>query len=257
MQLISIRVAGLALVGLIWYSYTVRAQTPSPADSTAIVELARQKAFHYTQSLPDFECAEVVRRSASAGGPNDTLTIKLSYTQRAEVHKLLLINGRATDQKYESLEGVTSSGEFGGILRVIFDPAMRATFEWKSWKEIRKHRVATYEYAVSAANSPYYLRHQGRHAIVGIHGVVEIDAVSGEVLHLTYICYDIPKELGLTSASTTVDYDFADVGGRNYLLPARSETLMRSPGIAQRNRAEFRDYHKFSADSVVDFGPAK
>jgi hypothetical protein len=252
-----VREIGSALAGLLAWTSLASAQRPSDADSTAIFERAREKAFHYTQSLPDFECAEVVRRSASEGGPNDTLTIKLSYTQRAEVHKLLLVNGKPADQKYESLAGVTSSGEFGGILRIVFDPAMKTTFEWQSWKDVRKHRVAIYEYAVSAANSPYLLRHEGRAAVVGIHGVVEIDAESGEVLHLTYVCYDIPKELNLTSSSTSVDYDFADVGGRNYLLPAKSETQMRSPGVSLRNRAEFRDYHKFSADSVVDFGPAK
>jgi hypothetical protein len=243
--------------GLVACCFLALAQRPSASDAAALIETARQKAFHYTQSLPDFECSEVVSRVAPEVGARDTLTIKLSYFEHAEVHKLMLINGKPTDQKYESLEGVTSTGEFGGILRTIFDPVSQAAFEWQSWKDIRKRRAAVYEYAVSAANSAYYLRHGGRQAIVGIHGVVEIDAESGEVLHLTYICYDIPKDLDLTSASTMVDYEFADVGGRKYLLPARSETQMGSPGITRRNRAEFREYHKFSADSVVDFGPGK
>jgi hypothetical protein len=77
------------------------------------------------------------------------------------------------------------------------------------------------------------------------------------VIHFTYQADGIPKELGLDFALTTVDYDFADVGGRDYLLPARSETEMRSPRLSVRNQMQFRDYRKFSADSSITFDPGK
>lgn len=54
-----------------------------------------------------------------------------------------------------------------------------------------------------------------------------------------------------------MDYDFAEVGGKDYLLPARSETEVRGPQHWARNKMEFREYRKFSADSTVDFGPVK
>jgi len=54
-----------------------------------------------------------------------------------------------------------------------------------------------------------------------------------------------------------VDYDFADVGGTDYLLPARSETFLRTPQLWVRNDAEFREYRKFSSDSTVTFGLGK
>ena len=56
---------------------------------------------------------------------------------------------------------------------------------------------------------------------------------------------------------TTVDYDFADVGGRNYLLPSRSETEIHAISLRARNRMEFHDYKKFGADSLIDFGTGK
>lgn len=236
------------------------AQTPSDADTAAILDRAREKAFHFTQSLPDFVCAQTIRRYASRGGPwslADTLSVKLSYFQRAEVHKLMLINGKPTEKDFEELGGATSTGEFGQILRIIFAPDSRAAFSWKSWKNLRQRHTAIFDYAVSAANSPEILEFHGRKAVVGIYGAVQIDAESGEVLHLNYLCYDIPKDLTVTSASTTVDYDFADVGGRTYLLPAHSETEMHSPGESTRNKMDYRDYHKFTADSTVDFGTVK
>jgi hypothetical protein len=255
-----IRTFGSALAGVLLCASLAPAQAPSASDSAAIIERARQQALHYTLSQPDFVCSQIIHRYASFGSgwvPTDTLTIKLSYHEHAEVHKLTLINGKPTDATYESVGGAISAGEFGGILQIIFNPDSQAAFAWQSWKTVRKHRTAIYDYAVSVAHSPHLLAYDGRKAFVGIHGVVEIDTESGEVLHLTYLCYEIPKQLNVESASTSVDYDFADVGGRSYLLPVRSETEMRTPQHRARNKTEFRDYHKFSADSVIDFGTGK
>jgi hypothetical protein len=249
-------------------------QRPSDTDSAALIEKSRQKALQYTQSLPDFVCTQVIHRyAAPTDGRShqgwrqiDTLTLKLSYFQQKEDHQLALINGRPTERQYDDVGGTISSGEFGSILRVIFEPTSQAAFEWQSWKNDRKHRVAVYEYAVSAASSPYTLRNElpcacatpiRRHATVGIHGVVEVDVETAEVWRLTYAAYDIPKQLEMQSATTTVEYDLADVGGRSYLLPARSEAELRSTDRWTRNKMEFRDYRKFSADSVVDFGTGK
>jgi hypothetical protein len=250
-----VRVLGLVFCGMVAWG-----QKPSDADTAALIERSRQKALDYTQQLPDFMCTEMVHRSISSDGgqqSSDTLTIKLSYSKRGEEHKLELINGKPTDRKYEDLEGATSTGQFGGILRVIFNPASQAAFDWQTWKTLRKKRVAVLEYAVSAATSPYYLGYQGRKAIVGLHGVLEIDGETGEVLHLTFVAYDIPQQLNVLSAVSSVDYAFADVGGREYLLPVHSEMELHSPGVFARNKTEFREYRKFSAESVVDFGVGK
>ena len=254
-----------ATLGLLIGATCVCGQKPSDADSAALIERSRQKALDYIISLPDFMCTEVIRRATAAadgkrssGWVNtDTLTIKLSSNRQKEEHTLTLINGKPTDKKYEQLTGGTSSGEFGGVLRMIFNPSSQAAFDWESWKTVRKRRVAVYQYAVSAAHSPYYLGYQGHQAVVGIHGVLEIDSETGEVLHFTYISYDIPKELGVQTATSTVDYDFADIGGRSYLLPSRSETEIHAITFWARNRMEFHDYKKFGAESLIDFGTGK
>ena len=56
---------------------------------------------------------------------------------------------------------------------------------------------------------------------------------------------------------TTVDYDFAEVAGKRYLLPIKSETETESVVMRARNIAKFREYRKFSADSTVRFGDAE
>jgi hypothetical protein len=243
------------------------AQRPSDADADALIESARQRARQYTQSLPDFECTEVVRRStaiASHGAqpiPPDKLTIRLRYFEHKEEHKLMLINDRPTDWTFESLRGAIGTGEFGATLSAIFDPASETTFHWESWKTVREHRVAIYTYVIDSEHSRYSLSTNVgglvHKAVVGYRGELEIDSETGEVLHFTYVAEHLPKALALQSATTTVDYDFAAIGGRDYLLPARSETQMRSLGIFVKNKIEFTGYRKFSSDSSIAFGDGK
>jgi hypothetical protein len=252
--------------GLLLCTALAWGQRPSDADSAALIEKSRLKALDYTESLPDFLCSEIIQRYAAPaddgikiGGwlHTDTLTVKLSYSQRTEGHKLELINGKPTDKKFEELGGETGSGEFGGILRTIFDPASLAAFDWDSAKTVRGRRIAVYQYAVSAANSPYYLRNNGRKGIVGLHGTVEVDAETGEIWRLTFIAYEIPKRLEVQSSSCTVEYALASVAGRNYLLPARSEGEVHSTGMWARSKMDFRDYRRFAADSTINFGTGK
>lgn len=270
---------GPALIGLLVWTSFAWGQRPSDADAAALIERSRQKALDYARSLPDFVCTEVIRRFSQNAPdhprngvrgpwvplpfrwvPTDKLTVKLSYSQLKEEHKLISINDRPTDLKYEGLTGGTGAGEFGGTLQNIFQTAAQTAFRWESWKTVRRHRRAVYAYQVDVTHSHYMVVTGApgatRQAIVGFHGNLEIDRETGEVLHFTYLA-EIPKELNLDQADTTVDYDLADVGGRDYLLPVHSQTEMRSPRLSVRNDVDFREYRKFSADSVIDYTVAK
>lgn len=253
-------------MGMLAWAALALPQRPSEADAASAIEKSRAVALEYGRSLPDFVCTEVVHRSTDVrqrGGwvPEDTLTVKLSYFEQKEDHKLTLIDGKPTARTYSSLDGAVGVGEFGGTLQSIFDLKSAASFHWESWKNVHKHRAAVYAYAVEPAHSSYVMvtgtpgnTHKG---IVGYHGVLEIDRETGEVLHFTYEADHIPKELLVDFARTTVDYDFADVGGRDYLLPASSETEIRSPHLSVRNQMSFREYSKFSSDSIITFGDGK
>jgi hypothetical protein len=278
-----VRTLGPAIVGLMVWTSLAWGQRPSEAEAAAIVEKSRNRAMAYAHSLPDFVCTELIHRYGEgrpqnaqgfrrAGGamqppaqhkwnPTDKLTVRLSYFQQQEEHKLVLLNDKPSDLKYEELAGGTGSGEFGGTLFNIFRDDAQTAFKWETWKTVRKHRVAVFVYSVDAAHSRYMVvngpaadRHE---AIVAFHGSLEVDRDTGEVFHFTYVADQIPKVVGIDRASTTVDYDFADVGGRSYLLPAHCETEIISPGLSVLNNSDFREYRKFAADSTIDFTVGK
>jgi hypothetical protein len=260
------RNAGL---GLLACAAAAWAQEPTPEQTAAAIEMSRKVALSYAHSLPDFICTQVVHRYIDLAHLTqrvswralDTLTIKLSYFDQKEDHTLVLVNGKPSEKSYTDLGGAISAGEFALMQQQIFDPASQAIFTWKKWNKAGKRQAATYLYRVDVSHSRYMLDMLTPAGLtqttVGYHGTVEVDRETGNVLSLTYIADAIPKTCPISSSTTTVTYDFADVGGKQYLLPASSETEMRSRELWTRNHAEYRDYRKFSADSTVRFGEAR
>jgi hypothetical protein len=94
-------------------------------------------------------------------------------------------------------------------------------------------------------------------ALVGFHGEVTFDRTTYAVLRLTYEMEGVPKDFPVHASFTTVTYDFADIAGRRYLLPARSQTEMNTRSMWTWNHAEFRGYRKFETDSKVTFTDEK
>ena len=173
------------------------------------------------------------------------------------------MNGQPTTLQYISQDiGVAATGEFGGMLKRIFDPASQASFHWESWKRPRKHRIAVYGYVVAKDHSRFFVERgspsgEKHRAVVGFHGTVEIDTETGDVLHFDYTADGIPTAVALTRSATSVDFDRVDIGGNPYILPVRSETELEGPNLALKNASEFRAFGKFGASSTVDFGVGK
>ncbi|MGA3020108.1 MAG: hypothetical protein ABSF62_23565 [Bryobacteraceae bacterium] len=263
----------VALLGLLAGAAAGWAQAPTPEQTGAALEMSRNVALAYARALPDFICTQLVHRYVDVThrhiDPNDsgtwraldTLTIKLSYFDQREDHKVVLVDGKPSEKSYVDLGGATTVGEFGLILQQIFEPASQAIFTWEKWARVGNRRAAIYLYQVGASHSRYSLNFLASagltQARVGYHGMVEVDRETGDVRRLTYIADTIPKTYPIYSATTTVNYDFADVGGKPYLLPASSETEMLSLELWARNHTEYREYRKFSADSTIRFGEGK
>jgi hypothetical protein len=226
-----------------------------------LLEKARSAALNYTASLPDFLCTQVVRRYEDLRGDNrwlrkDTLTIKLSYSGRIEDYKLIAIDGKPTDADFMSLGGPTTKGEFGTILLLLFHPDSQADFHWKGWTTIRKHRVGVFTYKVDKAHSLYRISYgpvNGPNAIyAAYHGELHVDPDSGRILHVIQNA-EMPLSFPINRSNTSLDYDYAEVGGHTYLLPARAITEIGSGRYHGRNEVEFKDFRKFQTEATITF----
>jgi hypothetical protein len=260
---------GAGLLGLLACAAALWAQAPTAERTSAAIEMSRKVSLDYARSLPDFICTQLVDRYVDFDHSTqrvswrwvDTLTIKLSYFDQREDHTLVLVNGKPSEKSYTDLGGAISAGEFALMQKQVFDPASQADFTWKKWNKAGKRQAATYLYRVDVSHSRFmldFLTPAGlTQDIVGYHGTLELDRETGNVLSMTYIADAIPKTCPISLSNTAVTYEFADVGGKQYLLPASSETEMQSRELWTRNHAVYRDYRKFSTDSTVRFGDGR
>ncbi len=232
---------------------------PEPAEWRKVIEAARDYALNYTRQLPDFICTQVTRRYFDPSGlefwqSEDVLTARLSYFEQKEDYKLMLVNGTYTEMPYQAVGGAISSGEFGSMMREIFDKQTGATFRWERWATLRGRRMHVFSYVVAQPQSKWTVEYEKRDRITpGYHGLIYVDADSGTVARITLEADGIPPTFPIQQASSILDYDSATIGDRDYILPLRAVMRLREGRALFKNEAEFRLYRKFSAEASINF----
>jgi hypothetical protein len=236
---------------------------PSPAEQVRIWNEAHENSLSYTGSLPDFICSEVVRRyvdpdEKGAWRLADTLVLKLTYFDRQEEYKLMTVNNRSTRLSYEQMGGAITEGEFGSMLAAIFALKSRTNRSWDHWTLLRSRPTHVYSFAIATANSDYRITsgtsvHDEERVAAGQRGYIYIDASTKMVVRVSAAADGLPPDFPVRKVDLLLDYDFIDVGGRHYLLPLHSETLLDAPPFQHRNETDFLVYRKFSADATITF----
>jgi hypothetical protein len=234
---------------------------PDPARQKEVLAAVTENALNYSDSLPNFICLQVTQRYVDrAGGDHfvatDKIAERLSYFEHKEDYKVISVNDApVTNRKHEQLGGATSSGEFGSMLREIFDPQSQTEFQWERWGKLRDHIMHVFSFRVRLENSQYHITAEEvkRTIPVGYHGLIYADRDSHSVTRITMEADDIPADFPIRSASETLDYDTRSISGQSFLLPIKVEMQMRDGKSAMKNQAEFRLYNKFGADASITF----
>ena len=184
----------------------------------------------------------------------DTLTIRLSYFEQKEDLKLIMVNNQMTTQDYKNLGGATSTGEFGSMLREIFEPRTEARFEWDHWGLLRGRKMMVFRYYVDQPHSQWSLDYEHKqHIFPAYHGLVYVDNDLHVVKRVTLEAEGIPADFPIRKAQTVLDYDFEDISGHEFLLPLKFFTEMSADGILTRNESEYRLYRKYSAEAEIKY----
>ena len=219
---------------------------PSSEEQGKIIDEVRDFALNYTKNLPNFLCTQVTRRKAAPangvrydGEPSwqsmDTLTIRLSYFEQKEDYKLIMVNNQMTTQDYQTLGGATSTGEFGSMMKEIFEPRTEARFEWDHWGTLRKGRMMVFRYHVDQSHSQWGLDYERKqHIYPAYHGLIYVDKDLHIVKRITLEAESIPVGFPIRKADTILDYDFEDISGKEFLLPQKSSSELSADGVLTR-----------------------
>jgi len=238
------------------------ADTPPSAEEQArIVGQARTIAMQYTASLPNFLCTETVRRTTAKAGkdakPRDTLVLDVSFTGKTDRYRLRTINGKPTTKSLYEVGGFRSSGDFGNLQKLVFDPAAQAHFEWSGAVPLRGRRARVFSFAIDAEHSSYGLDFQtfvkGGRMIAPLKGLVYLDAETNKLLRLRIEAIGIPAKWPVKRTLSVLDYDFAAVGGQEYLLPRSSDLRLYLKDGTEHNVMEFSDYRRFAGEATISF----
>jgi hypothetical protein len=237
------------------------AATPPVSARQAFIEKARAAAVAYMEGLPNYVCQEVTTRYASeTRNPNwqviDVVSAEVVYENRKESYRNLTINGKPTKKAPEDT-GAWSSGEFGTILRNLYEPGTDADFKYAEDDTIAHQPSSVYKFAVERLRSSWKIWVPGQYILPAYKGSVWVDKQSANTLRIEMQATEIPEEFPRIAVETAVDYDYITLGTpEKFLLPVRAEVLScaRGSNECERNVIEFRNYHKFTGESTIKFG---
>ena len=235
---------------------------PSKQQQSSLIEAAREKAVLYSAQLPNFIATENIRRlvkpnNAEEWKQRDSLSVSVAYSVKGEQYKLLSIDGKSTTKQLKSVGGFKSSGEFGSLLRRIFNKEAEARFEWQHWTNLHGKPVQVFSYLIDKAHSKYTINYgmflKRYKETFGMKGLIYIDPKSHDVVRFTVSAMDIPAKWPFVRTLFILDYDYGDVGGQRFLLPKRVDARIIGKELQRRNFLEFRDFRKFSSEATVSF----
>jgi hypothetical protein len=232
---------------------------PSTGEQRQIVDETREKALNYTRTLPDYMCRQVTKRHVDPDGSGwrdtDQIVEELSFFEQKESYKVKMVNNSmvTNNLQHDQLGGSTSSGEFGSILHAIFAPESDTEFTWDRWANIHGKRQAVFSFHTGQAI--YSIRHSEskRTIMTRTHGQVFVDRDTRMVTRLHLECEGIPEDFPIRAVTLDQDYDFADIGGQQFMLPLHSDVRSREGRYQSWNEVSFSGYRKFSADTNITF----
>jgi hypothetical protein len=241
---------------------------PTSEEQAAILGDVREYALNYSDTLPDFICTQVTRRFAAPGTKysglmgedprwqlQDTLQIRLSYFEKHEHYVVVLMNNSIVNKDYDKVGGSKAFGEFGTMMREIFEPSTETRFAWDHWATLRGKRVMVFNYHVRLDHSKFQIGVEEGHLRIttAYRGLVEVEPDTHAVMRIVQEAEDIPSYFPMKETKDILDYEYQDLSGHTFLLPLKSQVLMKTNEAVVRLDEEFRLYRKYSADSEIKF----
>jgi len=234
---------------------------PDSIEQAKILDEAREYVLNYTKSLPNFICVQVTRRDVDPRGGEswyhvDTITSRLSYNGEHEDYEVILKNNQpVTGVKMEQLGGSVSMGEFGTLMKEIFEPESHARFGWDHWATLRGRRSYVFAYDIEQQYSKFTIEEREMHAkiVPAYRGLVYIDRETKEVTKVTMDPYGIPSDFPIREVHESLDYDRARIADADYMLPLKAVVTSKANRYATKNDIEFRLYRKFETGSTIKF----
>jgi hypothetical protein len=199
----------------------------------------------------------------------------LTYRNHGEVEDGTLLRSlRQTSLN----SGMATTGEFGSILITVVADALKGKITWARWEKSPTDTLAVFHFTVPEDRSNYRLQFccivegfasnglPDRRVFderVAYHGEIAFDAKDGTILRMT-LQADMPMHELVPKAGIAVEYGPVQIGGKTYVCPVHSISLLaahttqqptaqshsnyRGPLKTFLNDAKFVSYRRFGSE---------
>ena len=228
--------------------------------SDEVIELAREAAAEYSDTLPNFLVNQHTTRYMSNSRPPqwqaiDVVSAEVACVNGVEEYRNVSINGRPTKQGAEKT-GSWSTGEFVSVLEDVLSRATNATFVKRGSDTVGSRATHVYDYTVEQPRSHWTVHGDaGDTYNPAYKGSIWIDKVTHRTLRIEMRSISLPATFAYDKVELVLEYDSVRIDTAMQLLPVHSENLIckRNTNMCSKNVIEFRNYRKFGAESNIQF----
>lgn len=256
---------------------------PDPSAQQHILGLAAAYLNQAMTRLPDFFATRVTvqygETPAYDEGSTRLKAVPLHVTENSRATVLYRQGAEAMDaaagKRVKRSAGLLTNGTFGPLLRVVQSAMdLSGAVTWGRWEQDAGGRRAVFRYRVPAERSLYAVDgcclpsgdgSSGFAIKPGYHGEIAIDPASGAILRVE-VEAELKGFVPLKQSDIMVSYGPVAIGGKMYILPARSVHIWRKrtvpvleewnagfntwgPYTTMLNQFTFEDYHMFRGES--------
>lgn len=205
-----------------------------------------------------------------------SLKTEVTYRDRKEIEE----KGVNVEKRGNGVGGLVTSGEFGPILSMVLADAVKGKITWMRWEKDGVGTLAVFHYQVPEEKSHYYVRFccipaglattgseiQMWNERAAYHGDIVFSPADGSIRLLTLEADLAPGAL-VSRAGIAIEYTATDIGGRSYICPARSVSILQSHSLKNRaaishpnydgpvktflNDVTFSNYRRFGSETKI------
>lgn len=260
--------------------------TPDAAAQQQMIEGARAYVNGALRHLPDFLAVRVTHSFDNTitdtrpkhGKPMARMHFigehrrEIAYRDGREVD--LSATGRITASREAMGSGLSTWGEFGGVLKIVLNDAFGGNVAWERWQRNNAGaEVAVFRYLIPEASSHYSLdfccyqvskedpEDLSFHAKPGYHGELFVNPRDGSMARIT-VEADLKEGDPMKTSAIAVEYGRVEIGGRPFVCPIRSVAITETRNLMMEsvdgvgwekhtNLVDFVNYHKFGSTARI------
>jgi hypothetical protein len=258
---------------------------PDSEEQRRIIEAARTYVNGALQLLPDFLAVRVTRsfdntftdEKPKHGKPKARMHFvaerrrEMAYRNGHEASLESRPDGAST---VGQLSGMSTWGEFGGILKIVLKDAFNGSVAWERWQRSEAgERIAVFRYAIPESASHYsidfccYLLSKENpvelpfKAKPGYRGEIFVDPRDGSIERIT-VEAELKESDPVRRSAIAVQYAEVAIGGRRFKCPIRGVAVTETRNLLREsidgvglekhtNLVRFESYRKFGSTSRI------